>query len=61
MYRSQERLIILDADGTLVDAFDVIQKTFSALGMKIGDLERFQKRRNLLKYLGGDEGISHQP
>lgn len=53
MYPNRDRLILLDADGTTVDAFSVIQKTFSALGMEIGDLERFQKRRNLLKYLGG--------
>lgn len=53
MYRSPDRLILLEADGTTVDAFSVIQKTFSAMGMEIGDLERFQKRRNLLKYLGG--------
>ena len=53
MYSSPERLIIFDVDGTTVDAFSVIQKTFSAMGMEIGDLERFQKRRNLLKYLGG--------
>ncbi|MDD5296327.1 MAG: HAD hydrolase-like protein [Rhodocyclaceae bacterium] len=53
MYRCRDKLIILDADGTAVDAFDVIQRTFSALGMEIGDLERFQKRRRLMKYLGG--------
>lgn len=53
MYPSNERLIILDADGTTIDAFSAIDRTFSHHGMNIGDLERFQKRRNLFKYLGG--------
>lgn len=53
MYSSSERLIILDADGTIIDAFSAIDQTFSQHGMEIGDLERFQKRHNLLKYLGG--------
>lgn len=53
MYGSRDRLILFDADGTTVDAFSVIRKTFATLGMEIGDLERFQKRRNLLKYIGG--------
>lgn len=48
-----ERLVILDADGTTIDAFDAIGKTFDRHGMNIGDLHRFQKRRNLFKYLGG--------
>lgn len=53
MYRSQDRLIIIDADGTVIDAFAAIDAAFSRHGMDIGDLERFQKRRNLFKYLGG--------
>jgi len=50
---SKDRLIILDADGTTIDAFTAIERTFAHHHMDIGDLERFQKRRNLFKYLGG--------
>ena len=50
---SNERLVILDADGTTIDAFRAIEKTFAHLGMDIGPLARFQKRRNLFKYIGG--------
>jgi phosphoglycolate phosphatase len=50
---SADRLIIMDADGTTVDAFSAINVTFSSLGMDIGDVERFQRRRNIFKYLGG--------
>jgi phosphoglycolate phosphatase len=50
---NRQRLVIFDADGTLVDAFHAIEQTFLHHGMAIGDLERFQKRRKLLKYLGG--------
>ncbi len=53
MHRNRDRLIILDADGTIIDAFRAIDQTFSAHGMQLGDLERFQKRHNLFKYLGG--------
>lgn len=53
MYPSAERLVILDADGTTIDAFSAIERTFAHHGMAIGDLERFQKRRHLFKYLGG--------
>ena len=53
MYRSRDRLIIIDADGTVIDAFAAIGTAFARHGMDIGDLERFQKRRNLFKYLGG--------
>lgn len=53
MYSSKDRLIIFDADGTTIDAFSAIDRTFSYHGMDIGDLERFQKRRALFKYLGG--------
>lgn len=52
-YENSERLVILDADGTTIDAFHAIQLTFLRHGMDIGNLERFQKRRKLLKYLGG--------
>jgi phosphoglycolate phosphatase len=50
---NRERLVIFDADGTIIDAFHAIEQTFLRHGMAIGDLERFQKRRKLLKYLGG--------
>lgn len=53
MYRSRDRLIIIDADGTVVDAFTAIRAAFARHGMNLGDLDRFQKRRNLFKYLGG--------
>jgi phosphoglycolate phosphatase len=49
----REYLVILDADGTTIDAFDAINKTFVRHGMDLGDLERFQKRRHVFKYLGG--------
>lgn len=52
-YKNLERLVIFDADGTTIDAFHAIQLTFLRHGMDIGDLERFQKRRKLFKYLGG--------
>ncbi len=52
-YSGKDRLVILDADGTTIDAFAAIGKTFRRHGMDIGDLERFQKRRNLFKYIGG--------
>jgi len=52
-YKNMERLVIFDADGTTIDAFHAIQLTFLRHGMDIGDLERFQKRRKLFKYLGG--------
>jgi phosphoglycolate phosphatase len=48
-----DRLIILDADGTTVDAFRAINRTFLLNDMDIGDIERFQNRRNIFKYLGG--------
>lgn len=50
---SNDRLVILDADGTTVDAFSAIDKTFAVHGMDIGPLTRFQKRRHVFKYLGG--------
>lgn len=50
---NRERLIILDADGTTIDAFTAISRTFAEHGMDLGDLETFQKRRHLFKYLGG--------
>jgi phosphoglycolate phosphatase len=53
MFANRDRLVIFDADGTLVDAFHAIEAAFARHGMDIGDLERFQKRRKLLKYLGG--------
>lgn len=53
MYTSRDRLVIFDADGTLIDAFPAVDLAFSRHGMDIGDLGRFQRRRKLLKYLGG--------
>lgn len=53
MYSNRDRLIIFDVDGTIIDAFSAISQTFLKHGMELGDLERFQKRHNLLKYLGG--------
>jgi phosphoglycolate phosphatase len=50
---SADRLIILDADGTTVDAFSAINRTFAIHDMDIGDIERFQNRRHIFKYLGG--------
>jgi phosphoglycolate phosphatase len=50
---SRDNLVILDADGTTIDAFTAIEHTFSHHRMDIGDLERFRKRRHLFKYLGG--------
>lgn len=50
---SADRLIILDADGTTVDAFSAINETFALHDMDIGDIERFQNRRHIFKYLGG--------
>jgi phosphoglycolate phosphatase len=49
----KNKLVILDADGTTINAFQAIASAFSQLGMSIGDLQRFQKRHNLFKYLGG--------
>lgn len=45
--------MIFDADGTTIDAFHAVHQTFLRHGMVLGDLERFQKRRRLFKYLGG--------
>ncbi len=53
MYTSKDRLVIFDADGTLIDSFHAVGLAFEQHGMDIGDLHRFQRRRKLLKYLGG--------
>lgn len=53
MYASKDRLVIFDLDGTLVDSFGAVELAFARHGMDIGDLHRFQRRRKLLKYLGG--------
>lgn len=50
---NRERLVIFDADGTTIDAFHAIELAFLQHGMNIGDIDRFQKRRKLLKFLGG--------
>lgn len=52
MYNN-EQLIILDADGTTIDAFSAIATTFAHHGMDLGELEKFQKRRHIFKYIGG--------
>ena len=51
-YRN-DRLVVLDADGTTINAFDAICKAFAYHSMGLGDLARFQKRHNIFKYLGG--------
>jgi len=53
MRYSNQRLVILDADGTTVNAFEAIDKTFAYHSMDLGDMARFQKRHNIFKYLGG--------
>jgi phosphoglycolate phosphatase len=53
MYDTRDRLVIFDADGTLFDSFHAVGLAFERHGMDIGDLHRFQRRRKLLKYLGG--------
>jgi phosphoglycolate phosphatase len=52
-YKNLERLVIFDADGTTIDAFHAIELAFLRHGMDIGDIDRFQKRRKLFKFLGG--------
>ena len=52
-FRSKDKLIILDADGTIIDAFAALDDTFAKHQMRLGDLDRFQKRHNVFKYLGG--------
>lgn len=52
-YPTRDSLVILDADGTLIDAFGAMDIAFAAHGMKLGDLARFQKRHKLFKYFGG--------
>jgi phosphoglycolate phosphatase len=53
MYKSNKRLIILDADGTTIDAYSAIEEAFAQHGMTLGDEASFQKRHHLFKYLGG--------
>ncbi len=53
MTYSNERLVILDADGTTINAFEAIDKTFAEHKMQLGDIVRFQQRHNIFKYLGG--------
>ncbi|MDB5960223.1 MAG: haloacid dehalogenase-like hydrolase family protein [Massilia sp.] len=50
---TSKRLMILDADGTTIDAYSAIETTFLQHGMTLGDEDRFQKRHRLFKYLGG--------
>lgn len=53
IYSNNKKLIILDADGTTIDAYTAIEKAFVHHGMDLGDEESFQKRHNIFKYLGG--------
>ncbi len=53
MYGRHRRLLILDADGTTIDAYSAIEAAFSLHGLSLGDEPRFQKRHHLFKYLGG--------
>lgn len=53
IYSNNKKLIILDADGTTIDAYSAIEKTFSHHGMNLGDEASFQKRHHVFKYLGG--------
>ena len=53
IYPNHDRLVIFDVDGTLIDSFYAVETAFERHGMDIGDLHRFQRRRKLLKYLGG--------
>ncbi|WP_426173688.1 HAD family hydrolase [Massilia sp. TWR1-2-2] len=48
-----KRLIILDADGTTIDAYPAIERAFALNGMTLGAEKSFQKRHHLFKYLGG--------
>ena len=48
-----KRLIILDADGTTIDAYPAIEEAFARHGMTLGAEQSFQKRHHLFKYLGG--------
>lgn len=41
MYKRNKRLIILDADGTTIDACSAIETAFSRHGMTLGDQESF--------------------
>ena len=53
MYTSDKRLLILDADGTTIDAFSAIEAAFARHGMALGAETNFRKRHHLLKYVGG--------
>ncbi len=59
MFANRDRLVIFDADGTLIDAFRAVEAAFAHHGMDIGDYQRFQRRRKLLKYLGGLREFPH--
>lgn len=52
MYQNK-RLVILDADGTTIDAYPAIEQAFALNGMALGAEKSFQKRHHLFKYLGG--------
>ena len=52
-FKKAKKLVIFDADGTTIDAFHAIEVAFLRHGMDIGDIDRFQKRRKLFKFIGG--------
>ena len=52
-FQKRQKLVIFDADGTTIDSFHAIEQTFKRHDMDIGELERFQRRRRVFKYLGG--------
>jgi phosphoglycolate phosphatase len=54
---SPYRLLILDADGTTIDAFTAIERAFALHGMDIGDLSRFQRRHNLFNTWGASRNF----
>jgi len=53
IFPNRDKLMIFDADGTIIDAFSAIEATFALHDMDIGELQAFQKRRKLFKYVGG--------
>ncbi|MCP5201285.1 MAG: HAD family hydrolase [Gammaproteobacteria bacterium] len=50
-------LVVLDFDGLLVNAYDLIRTTFAGFDLDVGDETRFRNRRKFLKYLGGGKEL----
>ncbi|MGE0483352.1 MAG: HAD family hydrolase [Gammaproteobacteria bacterium] len=50
-------LVVLDFDGLLVNAYDLIRETFATFDLDVGDESRFRNRRKFLKYLGGGKEL----